>query len=197
MILVIKASISFTILIAFLTLVPSVEASSLYLSPASQEVARGSNFTVQVRVDTQGSDVNAVQANIQFPQDKLDLVKINEEGSGFSIKAEQKEEKGLVRLGRGNVVSVKGDQLVVSLEFKAKGDVGEAAIEFAQNSAIVDGKTNKDILSETKSGSYSLVGGQTQSYNWPLLVTIGGIVILVALGGWFLRRPRTKPPTAV
>ena len=48
--------------------------ASLYLSPSSGSFPEGSTFTVSLYVNTGGQAVNAVQADLTFPRDKLQVV---------------------------------------------------------------------------------------------------------------------------
>lgn len=74
----------FLILPIVLLLISSVSAqnypivlakSTIFFSPASGTFLEGSTFDISIYVDTKGSSVNAVEANIKFPSNKLAIVK--------------------------------------------------------------------------------------------------------------------------
>lgn len=140
---------------SFIASVPVHAAASLYLSPASSSVAQGSSFSVSVRVNTGGDGVNAVQANLSYPVDKLDFLGISTYGTAFEIQAENTGGGGSIRIGRGHVGSVTGDQLVATITFKAKPSSGSATVGFTSGSAVVRTSDNKNIISGKSGGTYS------------------------------------------
>src|SRR3990172_6132683 len=81
--------IIFTLLFAgylSLAISPAYAAANLYLSPASNSIAVGSNFSVAIRVNTGGDSVNAVQANLSYDSGKLDVVNIDLIGTAFGFQ---------------------------------------------------------------------------------------------------------------
>ena len=48
--------------------------SSFYLSPATGNYIVGSTFTVTIYLNTSGQSVNAIEADLQFPAQKLQVV---------------------------------------------------------------------------------------------------------------------------
>src|SRR4051812_4883200 len=54
----------------------TLSAPNLTLSPSSASVAQGSTLSVQVWADSTSQPVNAVQANLTYPIDKLNFVNI-------------------------------------------------------------------------------------------------------------------------
>lgn len=135
---------------------PVLAAASLYLSPASSTVSQGGSFSVGVRVNTGGAKVNAVQAYLSYPADKLDFVSVAGGGS-FSIQAENSGGGGAVKIVRGvdpAVGSVSGDNLVATVTFRARLSSGSAAVSFTSASKVVS-TSNKNILSGKSGGTYS------------------------------------------
>ena len=74
---------NFLILIAIfgLALPNKAWAAELYFSPQNQTVRQDENFTVEVWLDTQDQDINAIEANLFFSQGKMELVDISRGGS--------------------------------------------------------------------------------------------------------------------
>src|SRR4051812_21269060 len=97
----------------------SLQASTLFLGPPNQTVGKGETFTVSVRMNSGDEPVNSVQAVLSFPSDKLKAVSIDSSASSFGIKAEEKIGKGMIKIVRGTIKPVSGDQLVSSITFKA------------------------------------------------------------------------------
>ncbi len=52
----------------------TMQKATLFLSPASGSFLSGSTFEVSLFVDTRGASVNAIEANLRFPADKLTIV---------------------------------------------------------------------------------------------------------------------------
>ena len=63
------------LVVGFLLLLPAHAnaAASLYLAPSSGSFTIGSTFTVSVYVNTGGQAVNAVEANLSFPDLNLSI----------------------------------------------------------------------------------------------------------------------------
>src|SRR3990170_3504831 len=90
---------------SFIAIKPAHAGGSLYLSPGSTNVYGGSTFSVSVRANTGGAKVNAVQANLTYPADKLDFLGVGTDGTSFEITAEGSGGSGSIRIGRGTVSS--------------------------------------------------------------------------------------------
>jgi hypothetical protein len=129
---------------------PSTSSSAqLYLSPAKATAANGANVTFQVRANSGTATVNAVEADISYPADKLDFVSIDDSASAFSIKAESTGANGTVKIARGSTTAVTGDLPVATVTFKAKTAKGSANLSFLSSSALVSNTTNQSVVSAT------------------------------------------------
>lgn len=131
------------------------DSATLYLSPASGSVSKGSILTVNVRENSGNEPVNSVQANLSYPANLLDFVSVSS-SSAWSVVAENAGGGGSVRIARGALPAVSGDQLVASVRFKAKTDSGTASINFAPGSAVVSANSNTDVKSGERGGNYTL-----------------------------------------
>lgn len=132
------------------------DTATLYLSPGSGSVSKGSTITVNVRENSGGSKVNGAQANLSYPSDKLDFVSISS-SSAFSVVAENSGGGGSVRIGRGALPSVSGDQLIASVKFRAKVDSGSATVSFADGSQVTaDDGNGTNIVGPKNGATYSL-----------------------------------------
>ena len=131
------------------------DTATLYLSPASGSVSKGSILTVNVRENSGNEPVNSVQANLSYPANLLDFVSINS-SSAWGVVAQNSGGSGSVQIARGALPAVSGDQLVASVRFRAKTDSGTASITFASESAVVSASSNKDVKSGERGGNYTL-----------------------------------------
>jgi hypothetical protein len=140
----------------------------LYLMPSSANVNVNATFQVAVRVDTP-DQINAVQANIAYPADKLELTGVDYAGTAFGVQAEETRTAGLVKLGRGTNAgsgSVTGDLLVATLTFKALV-AGTGDLVFAAGSAVAkDDGLGTNVLGTTEGSTITInspSGGGTAS----------------------------------
>lgn len=140
---------------SFINVQPAQAAASLYLSPGGATVAQGSSFSVSVRTNTGGAKVNAVQANLSYPADKLDFLGIGTGGTAFEITAEGSGEGGTIKIGRGTVSGKSGDLLIATVSFRAKTNSGSATVSFTGGSAVVRVSDNKNIASGKSGGTYA------------------------------------------
>lgn len=110
---------------------------SLYVSPSGTSVAGGSSFSLYVRVNAT-STVDAVQANLSYPADKLTFLG-SYAGSAFEIQAENSGGGGSIRIGRGTLAAKSGDQLIATISFRAIPSSGSATVAFTSGSEAVKG----------------------------------------------------------
>src|SRR5947209_7379207 len=70
-------------------------ASVLSLSPATITTPVGSTFSTQLQLDTQNSQVDAVQITITYPQDLVSVSSITP-GDNFKTTVEQTTDNGTI-----------------------------------------------------------------------------------------------------
>jgi chitodextrinase len=142
------------VLLGYVVSTTRAAAGTLYLSPSSSIVTNGSTFTVSVRESSGTDPVNAVQANLTYDATKLDFVSIDSTGTAFATEAEATGGAGVVKIARGTVTAVTGDQLVAKVTFRSKISTGSAAVDFSVGSALVRSTDNTDILVTKTGGTY-------------------------------------------
>ena len=76
------------------------DTATLYLSPASGSVSKGSILTVSIRENSGNEPVNSVQANLSYPANLLDFVSINS-SSAWGVVAQNSGGSGSVQIARG------------------------------------------------------------------------------------------------
>jgi hypothetical protein len=128
--------------------IPAALATSqpnLSLTPSVTSTATNQMVLVHVKEDSGDLPVNAVQANINYPAEKLELKYINYTGGSFGIQAEETKTNGQVRIARGrNNGSVTGSQHIATLTFTTKA-AGTASLGFASGSVVVNAQTYQSI----------------------------------------------------
>lgn len=137
------------VLTMFSPLAALASSAALYVSPASGTVAVGSIIPVQVRVNTGGDPVNAVQANLSYNASQLAYEKYDDAGSAFSLNANVQTGSGSLKMARslsGGEAPVSGDILFVTVYFKALTTTGTASVAIASDSHVVRSTDSVDIM---------------------------------------------------
>jgi len=175
-------------------LISAQGTNSMYLSPASGSFTVGSTVNMAVRINV-STDVNAVQADITFPTNLLQFSSIDGSSSAFSIDATSAASGGTIKISRGNINTVKGDQLVAKINFKALA-AGSASVQFANTSVAVNPSSNNNVINTRSGGTYTLTGASTPTPTPtptpPVSPGGGGITTPPASSG-----PRTSSNAAV
>src|SRR3989304_2418830 len=103
-------------------------SANMYLSAPGSSVARGRTIAVAVHINSGDNKINAVQANLSYSSDKFDFISISP-SSVFPAETENNGGSGGVHIGRGTFGSVKGNQPIATVTFKAKAG-GKAEVHF-------------------------------------------------------------------
>ena len=155
--------ISFFVLAIFL-LKPTLALGqgSIYIGPPSGTFTVGSTFTVSVYLNTGGQFINAVEANLSFPPDKLQVVSPTAGKSIIQVWINQpvySNVEGTLKFqGAIPTPGINTQAGVIStVTFRARS-VGTATIRVLDDSRVLlnDGK-GTDILGQTSHGVYTLI----------------------------------------
>ncbi|MDF2460799.1 MAG: Cohesin domain [Candidatus Saccharibacteria bacterium] len=136
-------------------------AASMYLTPASGTYAAGSTLTVTVRINTGGDDVNAVQADLTYPTNKLTFQSVDASASAFDVPAPTSGGNGAVSIARGKIGNVTGDVEVAKVKFTVLSSPGSVPITFSNSSAVVRSSDSVNILANKTGGTYTIPAAAT------------------------------------
>ena len=135
--------------------------ASLFLGPSAGTYVVGSTFTVSIFVNTNGASINAIQADLKFPSDKLQVVSPSA-GKSFIgmwvVQPAYDNRKGSIKfqgaLPNPGINTNAG--LISEVTFRVVS-VGTAVVRFEDSSRVLlnDGK-GTDILGQTTGGFYNL-----------------------------------------
>lgn len=125
---------------------PGDGKAQVHLVSQNATLSSGQTVTVYVKIDSGTNPVNAVQVNILYPANKLDFVSIDALKSAFDIQAENNGGGGIVKMGRGIIKPVSGEQLVATVNFRAQEATRLSELTIAPGSAIVRSIDNVNIL---------------------------------------------------
>jgi Cohesin domain len=144
----------FVFLAVFYSLPLVSSASTLSISPAAGSFSVGSTFNVSLLLDTKGKSINALQAFISFPADKLQVVSpsVGQSIIGvWTVSPKFNNNTGTLDL-RGGIPGgiVASSGVLTNITFRVKS-VGEAIIKYTDGSRVFldDGfgtKTMKQFL---------------------------------------------------
>lgn len=131
-------------------------AVQLYVSPASTSVTQNQQFSVTVRVNTNGQTINALRADITYPASQLEFVSTTSPCTDppFGVTAENlpgtgSPTPGSVKIACGSFVGVTGDHAVATLTFKALANTGAASVSFASTSEALLKSDSSNQLGST------------------------------------------------
>lgn len=134
----------------------AASGASLYFSPANGTYAIGSDFTISIKVDTNGQIVNAVEGSINFDGEALEFVSATRSGSIFSLWTTEPSLSGSNIIFGGGIpasgYSGAAGQ-VCNVTFRAK-KVGPANIRFSSGAALINDGKGTNVLVSMGSGGY-------------------------------------------
>ena len=142
-------------LFVFLSSVQIAEAqnSILYFVPSQGSFTQGESFWVTIMVDTKGELINAVAVSLSYPEDKLEALGVNTDGSAMMFWAEKDAAAGKISLAGGKPTpGFSGYQKIASIGFKVKVNSGSVTLTFNNDSAVLSDATNQNILNLGQSG---------------------------------------------
>lgn len=128
-------------------------ASTLYLSPGSGSVSKGSILTTSLGLNTAGEGVNGISAFLSYPADKLEVTSISYGGS-FAIAAEGSFGGGSIRISRGSINPVSGSVNIATINFRAKSE-GSATVSIT-GGAVPRASDSSDSYSGGSGGTYNI-----------------------------------------
>ncbi|MBI3588896.1 MAG: hypothetical protein HY093_00570 [Candidatus Liptonbacteria bacterium] len=141
---------------------PGISSASLSLAPATGTFTVGSTFTVSLFLNTGGQAVNAIEANLNFPTDKLQVVAPSAGKSLIHVWINQPTYSNIDgslkfqgAIPNPGINTESG--LISTVTFRVK-QVGVATVKISDSSRVLlnDGK-GTDILGNTDSGVYELI----------------------------------------
>jgi len=136
--------------------------ASIYLAPASSTVVPGSTFSVAVHENSGTSEINAAQVSLTYNPSQLEYVSMTE-GTAFpNVAATSNSTPGVIRVARGTTggTSVTGDNVLITVTFKAVAKNATATVGIDPNySMVVSSTDSTNLLSSTTGGTYTIKRG--------------------------------------
>ncbi len=109
----------------------------LFLLPQGGQFYAGDSFVSEIYLDTEGQEINAVEANLSFPENLLAVVSTEIGGSVLKLWIQEPTVKGsIISLTGGIPNGFQGQGLIAKIIFKAKQS-GQAKIKFLDSSRVL------------------------------------------------------------
>ena len=150
--------LTFVFSFSFLIFPLVVRSATLYLLPQSQTIYKNDTFLVEVRLDTEGEEINTVEVSLTFPLNLLEVFDLGKGGSVLNLWVEEPSiTNDTVSFIGGIPGGFKGDGLIGKITFLGK-EIGEGVVNFKENSQILlnDGKGTPAPLSFSE-GNYLVI----------------------------------------
>ncbi|HZX49572.1 MAG TPA: cohesin domain-containing protein [Candidatus Paceibacterota bacterium] len=162
----------------FLPFLAQANAFALVFSPVEDTYSAGDTFVVEILVDTQNQDVNAVAAYVDYPSDLLSVVSMDMKDAPFMFIVEQNYGAGKIAISGGTPTpGFNGVYRVATIEFQAI-EPGDATLSFTGDSAVLLDSDNTNILqgqpqatvriANANIGTAPSVQAETPQYRSPL-----------------------------
>jgi hypothetical protein len=131
----------------------SAYAATLQLTTARDTFAIGDRFTVDIKIDSEDTGVNAAQGTIQIAKDVLEIVSVDKTGSVFNFWLTEptfSNETGQVNFIGGSTSGFSGKSLqIIKVTFKVKG-TGKTDIVFTDGAVTASDGSGTNVLSSMK-----------------------------------------------
>lgn len=124
---------------------------------------------MELRVNIVDSRANAVDAKLTYPADKIEVTGITS-SAAFPSQFGDSYGSGTISITHFTYSSVSGDQLVATIDLRAKNVLGQAEINIDKSSSTVtaDDGNGTNILTSVSGATYTIAnstGGNTPSNN--------------------------------
>ena len=138
----------------------ATESAAIYLSPSSGSFMVGNVFLVEVKTDTADAFMNAAEAVIYFPTEKLEVLSISKNDSVFSLWPQEpifSNLTGEISFSGGLPhPGCRGIENLITIEFKTK-EQGTGNILFNEAQVLASDGEGTNILSCLKSAKFLIL----------------------------------------
>lgn len=135
------------------------DAASLNLTPATGVYAAGTDFSVSVGIDTAGTEINAVEAALEFNPNELRVIEISKENSIFKLWTEEprfSNETGIISFAGITTEFFSGKGEIFKITFKSL-KTGEIPVRFSSGAILAADGLATNIITVMEAGIYTVV----------------------------------------
>jgi len=137
------------------------QSASFYPSPAKGSYKVFEKFSVSVYIKTEGVAINAAQAEIYFPAEKLKVVNVSKSNSIFTLWFQEptwSNSQGKISFGGGlpspGYTGSAGKIINISFQGKAEG---EAQVNFGKEIITTNDAWGTDVFSSSQGATFTLL----------------------------------------
>jgi hypothetical protein len=125
----------------------SGNTAELYVTPRKLADAKGSELVASIWANSHSQPVNAVQAVITYPPDKLRYIESDASSSQFTIQVDSQASAGKLVVSRSSAQPLTGNQLVAGVMFeRAQAGSSDITIQVDGTSQLLSSNDGQNIL---------------------------------------------------
>ncbi len=150
------------ILVFFSVLAAAAQAADLYLSPPTGIYTIGSNFSINVAIDSKGVSINAAEGSLSFNTDELQVINISRDDSIFSLWTIEPNisnpagGSAVIDFAGGTPKSFSGqDGNIITVNFKALKNA-ESRVNFLSGAILAADGKGTNVIEKIQGGVYTL-----------------------------------------
>lgn len=151
----------FCILIFAFFIYSRAEAASLYFSPSSGSYVVDQTFSIAIYVSSDNQSINAIESEINFPADKLEVESLSKNNSILNFWVEQpffSNNEGKIKFSGValNPGFIGNAGKVLTLNFKVKSS-GIANLKFNSAAVLANDGLGTNVLNNTSGAQFNLI----------------------------------------
>lgn len=154
----IKKSIAFIIFLTFIIAAKPVGASTIFLFASDATVSIGDKISVDLKIDSEETSINAAQATLHFSKDILSIENVSKTGSIFNFWLEEpsfSNNNGTLSFIGGGTSGYSGKSLhILKINFKVIGN-GAASLYLSDGAVTASDGNGTNVLQ--KMGNASII----------------------------------------
>lgn len=148
------------------------QSASFYLSPAQGTYEVGEKFFVYLLVNADGIAINASQAKVHYPTDKLEVISFSKTGSIFALWVEEpafSNNSGMISFAGGlpNPGFIGKAGKILTIIFRAK-EIGEAEVSLTDEKILANDAHGTDVFASSRGGKYTIKKAEAAPSPLPL-----------------------------
>ena len=153
-------SLGLVFLFSFYLITPvKAGSASLFLSPPSATYLVGSTFSVKIKVNSGGENINAAEGNLTFNPNEISIVSLSKTDSIFSLWAIEptfSNSAGNIVFAAGTSSGFTGSSgTIITIRFSAKANAS-SQIRFSSGSVLLADGRGTNILATMNGAVYTL-----------------------------------------
>jgi hypothetical protein len=135
----------------------SASDATLFIEPAQGTYHAGDNLSLKIKINSDGTTMNAASANIKFPTDLMSVQSVSKLGSIFQLWPDEpsfSNPNGTIFFGGGvPAPGFNGIDTILVVNFRIK-NAGTANVTISDGQVLAADGRGTDILSFLKGGTY-------------------------------------------